>query len=399
MGRGDVQAAASLLERAVALLAAEDPARPSLLTELGSVQLRAGNFTGAEATLGRAAAAAERRGDRRAGLRAALELEFLASFTAPAEAREVAAAEHLMPELEAVGDHLGLAKAWWLRSEGDALACRWSARAVALEQALAHAQRAADAHDEVGTITALLAQALYYGPTPADEAITRCEELLRGAGGDRPLRAALTSTLAGLYAMRGDLELGRSSFADAVAVYDELGLRFRRAARAHIGAQIALLGDEPAEAERELRTALDTLAEIGARGVHTTLGAVLADILSELGRDDEAEELAREVAGAVAQDDLAPQVLWRVALARVHAHRGEVVEAETLAGEALDLTATVDFPDLRARALTAAAEVTGDSQLLDQACDVYEAKGNTAAAARVRTLRSDAGVVTQPPAE
>jgi ATP/maltotriose-dependent transcriptional regulator MalT len=381
------------------LLAPEDPVRPSLLTELGSVQIRAGKFAEAEATLDRAAAAAERRGDRRAGLRAALELQFLASFRAPAEARDVAAAERLMPELEAVGDNLGLAKAWWLRSEGDALACRWSARAVALEQALAHAQRATDLHDEVGTITALLAQALYYGPTPAAEAITRCEELLRDTGSDRPLRAALTSTLAGLYAMRGDLELGRSSYADAIAVYDELGLRFRRAARAHIGAQIALLEGEPAEAERELRTALDTLAEIGARGLHTTLGAVLADIWSELGRDDEAEELVHEVAGAVAEDDLAPQVLWRVALARVLARRGETAQAETLAGEALELTAAIDFPDLRARTLMAAAEVTGNAHLLDEARDVYEAKGNTAAAARVGTSRSGPGLLARPPAE
>lgn len=399
LGRGDVQAAASLLDRAVALLAADDPARPSLLTELGSVQIRAGKFADAEMTLGRAAAEAERQRDRRAGLRAALELQFLASFTAPAEARDVAAAERLMPELEAVGDHLGLAKAWWLRSEGDALACRWSARATALEQALTHAKRAADAHDEVGTITALLAQALYYGPTPADEAVARCEELLRDAGGDRPLRAALTSTLGGLYAMRGDLELGRSSYADAVAVYDELGLRFRRAARAHIGAQIALLGNDPAEAERELRAGLDTLAEIGARGVHTTLGAVLADIWSELGRDNEADELARKVAGAVAQDDLAPQVLWRVALARVLVHRGEAAHAEALIAEALDLTAAIDFPDLRARALMAAAEVTGDAQLLDEARGVYEAKGNTAAAAQVGIRQSGARLVARPPAE
>ena len=398
-GRSDVSAAVALFERARALLPSDDPAQPALLTELGSVQIRAGMFADAEATLGRAAAEAEHRGDRRAGLRAALELQFLASFTAPVEARDVAAAERLMPELEAVGDHLGLAKAWWLRSEGDALACRWSARAVSLEQALAHAQRAADAHDEVGTITALLAQALYYGPTPADQAVARCEELLREAGGDRPLRAALTSTLGGLYAMRGDLELGRSSYADAVAVYDELGLRFRRAARAHIGAQIALLRNDPAEAERELRAGLDTLAEIGARGVHTTLGAVLADIWSELGRDNEADELARKVAGAVAQDDLAPQVLWRVALARVLVHRGEAADAEALIAEALDLAAAIDFPDLRARALMAAAEVTGNAQLLDQARGVYEAKGNAAAAAQVGILQDGAGLVARPPAE
>ena len=399
LGRGDVQAAASLLERAVALLAAEDPARPSLLTELGSVQIRAGKFAGrrgdawargggggaprrpARRIAGRTRAAVpgvvhgtgggsrcRRRGTFDAGAR---------SGRRPPRAREgVVAAERG-----------GRARLPVERPRDGARAGTHPCQACG-----GRARRGRNDHGSACTSALLRPDACRRGDW-------RCEELLRGAGGDRPLRAALTSTLAGLYAMRGDLELGRSSFADAVAVYDELGLRFRRAARAHIGAQIALLADEPAEAERELRTALDTLAEIGARGVHTTLGAVLADIWSELGRDDEAEELAREVAGAVAQDDLAPQVLWRVALARVLAHRGEATDAEALIAEALDLTAAIDFPDLRARALMAAAEVTGDAQLLDQARDVYEAKGNTAAAARVGTLRSGAGLVARPPAE
>jgi ATP/maltotriose-dependent transcriptional regulator MalT len=253
-----------------------------------------------------------------------------------------------------------------------------------------HARRAPDVRDEAGTITALLAQALYFGPTPVPLAIARCNELLGEVGGDRPLRAALTSTLGGLLAMEGELARGRGLHDDAMAIYDELGLRFRRAARAHIGAQIALLGGDPEAAERELRDALETLAEIGAHGVHATLATVLADLLVDLGRDHDAEALAREVAGTVAPDDLAPQVLWRAALARVLAHRGRPEEAEELAREALRLTEAVDFPDLRARALLAAAEVTGDTGFLDEARRVYEAKGNLAAAGRWLASRASA---------
>ena len=81
-------------------------------------------------------------------------------------------------------------------------------------------------------------------------------------------------------------------------------------------------------------------------------------------------------------------------------HTGaEATDAEALIAEALDLTAAIDFPDLRARALMAAADVTGDAQLLDQARDVYEAKGNAAAAAQVGILQSGAGLVTRPPTE
>jgi len=346
-----------------------------LLTELGSVQIGAGRFADADTTLQRAVGIARALGDRRAELRASLEQQFLASFIAPIEALDVELAERLMPDLEAIGDDLGLAKAWWLRSEGDAIACRWDARADALERALVHARRAPDVRDEVGTITALLAQALYFGPTPVPEAVTRCEELLEEVGSDRALRAALTSTLGGLVAMQGELERGRGMYDDAMAIYDELGLRFRRAARAHIGAQIALLAGDAAGAERELRDALEALAEIGARGVHATLAAVLADVLAERARDEEAEALCDEVAAVVAPDDLAPQVLRRAALARVLVHRGELDEARVVAAEALRLTEDVGFPELRARALLAAAEVTGNADLLAEAHRVYGAKG------------------------
>jgi DNA-binding SARP family transcriptional activator/class 3 adenylate cyclase len=373
--RGDLPASAALLERAVAVLAPDDSQLPALLTELGSVQIGAGRFADSDATLQRAADVARALGDRRAELRAALEQQFLASFIAPTEALDVELAERLMPDLEAIGDDLGLAKAWWLRSEGDAIACRWDARAEALERALVHARRAPDVRDEASTITALLAQALYFGPTPVADAVARCEELLADAGGDRALRAALTSTLGGLVAMQGDLERGRGLYDDAMAIYDELGLRFRRAARAHIGSQIALLGGDAAGAEHALRDALQALGEMGAHGVHATLGAVLADILAEHGHDEEAEALCEEVADVVAPDDLAPQVLRRAALARVHAHRGETEAAEALAAESLRLTEHVGFPELRARALLAAAEVRGDGGLLAEARRVYEAKG------------------------
>jgi len=52
--RGDFPAAAALLERAVDLLAPDDAHVAPLLTELGSVQIVAGRFGEAEATLQRA---------------------------------------------------------------------------------------------------------------------------------------------------------------------------------------------------------------------------------------------------------------------------------------------------------------------------------------------------------
>ena len=93
------------------------------------------------------------------------------------------------------------------------------------------------------------------------------EELLLEAGSDPALRATVSASLAGLLAMQGEADRARSLYADAVAIYEELGLRLRRATRAHIGSRIALLAGDPVAAEDELRTANDVLVGFGAHGI------------------------------------------------------------------------------------------------------------------------------------
>ena len=99
-------------------------------------------------------------------------------------------AESAIPELEKLGDELGLAKAWWLLSEPHLVACRWGARAGALECALEHARRAGDAR-EVATLVGLLATAIQYGPTPvAARASAAAKASLRTRPGAAPRRPA-----------------------------------------------------------------------------------------------------------------------------------------------------------------------------------------------------------------
>jgi class 3 adenylate cyclase len=385
IGAGDVPGAAGLLTRAIALLPDDDPA---LLTELGAAQLKSGAFLEAEATLDRAVESAARRGDRPAELRARLEREFLYAFTRPARAPQ---AEALLPELERVGDELGIAKALWLASDAHVAACRWQRRAEALERALEHAARAPDARDEPTMLTALLAQALAYGPTPVPEVIARCEELLAGAGSNRPLRAALQSTLAGARAMAGDFELARGLYADAVSTYEELGLRLRRLSRAIVGAQVESLAGSFDAAERELRLAYDALQARGERGLFAAVAAFLADLVCVQGRDEEADALAAATEAEAAPQDVVPQVLWRTVRARVRARAGAHAEAEALAREAEALVEGTDFADLRAGVLLTRAEIADDpGPHLEAARTLYAAKGNVAAASAV-SLRLGGG--------
>jgi class 3 adenylate cyclase/tetratricopeptide (TPR) repeat protein len=384
--RGDTPAAASLLKRAAALLPPGEQ-RAEVLVDLGMTEMRRGEFgRPARDSLEEAVAS----GDERIRLRAGIELAFLQMLVDPKHAtrRMRQVAEESIPALEALGDDIGQARAWWLRSEVDVVACRWSDRATALERAIVHARRAGD-DGQQGILLRHLAQALVYGPAPADEAIERCEELLADAANDPVLRASLLGSLAALRAMRGDFEPARALYAEARVIYDELGLNSLRAMRSLVPAGIEMLAGDPIAAERELRWGYDMLTALGERGVRSTLAAFLAEALYAQGRLNEAEQLTSTSEESAAEDDLVTQVVWRTARAKVLAQRHELDAAEQLAEAARELAADTDFPDLQATAALALAEVllasgnrTDAEPLLEEAKDLYGRKGNIVAAER-----------------
>jgi hypothetical protein len=352
--------------------------------------MKAGRFDSAAAVLDDAIEQARAEGDRRTELRATIERQFQRSFTAPdgaaAENRRVA--EAAIPELERLDAPRTLGRAWWLLSESHVIGSRWAERAQALEQAIAHASRTPEARADVSAYGALLAQALYYGPTPVPKAIARCLELKQAAYGPG-IEAALGTTLAALEAMEGRIEEARTLYAESIDVYDRLGLDFSRAARSHLGAQIELLAGAPGNAARELRQANATLEAMGERGVRSTLAGFLADVLVGLGDDEEAETFAAVAEEAAGSADVVPQVLWRRVRARLRARRGEHESAAVLAREAVERAAQTDYLDFRADTLLAQVEVLGaagrpeDMRLaLQEATSLYELKGNRVAASR-----------------
>jgi len=393
--RGDMSAAVNLISRATSLLPTEHPLRRELLPELGSALIVTGDFTRAEDVLTEAMQAAATGGDRRLELRTLIDREFLRAFTAPQGAipEILAVTDEIIPLLEELGDELGLAKAWWLKSEVHMNAARWGARAEALERALSHARRAGDRREEA-TLVGNLALSLLYGPTPVPEAIARCEQLLVEAKGYRSQEAGIASALAALLAMQGDFGRARELWARSEVIYEELALRFRRALRSLIPGAIELLAGDPESAVETLRWGYDALEKMGAKGARSTLAAYLADALCFQGRYDEAEHFTHLSEEIGAAEDVVTQIVWRSARARVLAHRGDAAEAETLGKRALELALGTDFLDLQGSTLVALAEVLsvadpdGDdaSLLLTRAREIYERKGNIVAAANVARL-------------
>ncbi len=182
MRRGDLPAATALLTRAAALLPDSHTERREVLPILATALMRTGDFMRAEQLLDQALDSARASGDRRLELRTVIDREFVRTFTHPGEPLEgmVAVADASIPLLEELGDDLGLARAWWLKSEAHINACRWGARAADVERALEHAKRANDIGEEAA-LSAVLAQALHYGPTPVPEAHRALREDARRA--------------------------------------------------------------------------------------------------------------------------------------------------------------------------------------------------------------------------
>jgi class 3 adenylate cyclase/predicted ATPase len=398
--RSDAAATISLLERALALIGRDDPARTASLMDLGRAQVAAGETARALVVLDEAAETARRLGDRAGELHAVIYRQFARSLSGIGPPEEsVRLALEVIPELERLGDDLVLARAWWLKSDGDHVACRWRACEEALEQALVYMRRA-KAADAEGRLLGSLAVTLSSGPTAVPDAIARTEDLLTAAGPDRAIRGAILESRSGLFAMRGAFEDARRLSAEAAETWETLGLLRYRADHSYLAGQIEVLAGDLEAAERELRAGYEALRAIGVRSHVAEMAAKLADVLCTLGRLDEAEALAREAADSATADHLETQVAWRRALGRVLAGQGELEDAHQLVREALELTEAVEYPDLRADALTAVAEVElarGQSveaqRLLEEARQVMQAKGNVVRLRSIEAALAELGAV------
>jgi class 3 adenylate cyclase/tetratricopeptide (TPR) repeat protein len=391
--RADVSAAAALLSRAAALIPADYADRPSLLAELASALMMRGDFERADDVLAEALESALAAGDTRVEARVLIDREFHKIYAGSEEASltipDVLA--RAIPALDNAGDHLGLARAWRLRGEVAVLGGHWGERTEALERALEHARLAGDEWEQV-TVVGGLVMALYFGPTPVEDAIVRCRAFLAEVSGEGAIEAAIWSGLAGLLAMRGDFEEAQELWASAGARFDELGLGYRRAVRCTIGADIETLAGDPDGAEQELRRGYETLERMGEKGARAVVAAYLADTLCRAGRDDEAAEYADIVAELAAGDDVVPQALSRCVRARLFARHGEAGRAEELAREATAMVEQMDFPDLQALTLLCLAEVLAaagkeakSAESVARAQALYEKKGNVAAGRRIVT--------------
>jgi hypothetical protein len=329
--------------------------------------------------------------DPRLQARAQVEREFvrLETDTSTGTERSRRVADLVLPVFQHDADEHGESRVWSLHAYVAWVAGEVGSADAAWCNAADSARRAGDER-ELFDVIGWRAMAAVAGPTPVDEAIDRCEgfrDLVSGS----PVAVAWTfHALAVLHAMRGEFELAAKLVASANDTLYELGSL--TSSVAHQEAMVRLLAGQPELAEQPLRAGVKRLASMGDGGLLATTNAMLAQAVYAQGRLQEAAQLCAAASGAT--DDIVTQVIWRGVQAKILARDGHCEEAMALAREAVTLVEPTDLLSHHGDAMLDLAEVLrtcrcGGDECLGAAktgLALYESKGNTAAAARARSL-------------
>ena len=394
LDRGDMPAAANLLQRAAALLGDGDPARALLLLDAGEAAVDIGEFERAESVLTEAADRAHSAGEvgiARAAALARLQLRYMTDAHA-VQGSVVELVEREIPELEVMGDDRALVRAFRLLAQVHGTGLRFADTAAATERTIRHATAAGDEVTARRFLGSLAISALY-GPMPVPEAIATCQEVLARTKDDRKAKALTELAIGHLEAMRGDFERARLLYRRSRASLEELGWLLFAALTSLDSSAIEVLAGDLAAAESELRTDYRCLEEMGERNYISTTAGLLADVLSGQGRYEESAEFAGVCEHLASPDDVASQFLWRCVRGKLRARQGAIDEAESLLSAATALIGTSDQLDWQGSGLLDFAEVRelagapeDAAVLAERAASLFERKGNVVSALRARQL-------------
>ena len=402
--RDDLRAAVSLYERARALSRPDDPAVVAELPLLGIGRAAIGDMEGAVAIHRDAQALGRTIGDRSAELRGRiLEVDVLRQTTSlgHAEARSVMAS--IIPEAIAIGDHFAAARALSATADMDIddglMASALDASIRGLEQARAAGHRRETARQIHGIIIALVA-----GPTPIDEALVRCNALVRDAALDPIFEALVRCAQAEALARSGDALGARGLIAAAQAAVEQFGFAIPIGIVAYELVVVAHVLGDPLMAERAARSNLDAMDRAEADHEIGLGLALLAEALWAQGRQAEARSLADQASESGCQLGAMGRAAFHRSLARIVAADGEAEGAESHLAEAEALLAPSDALGEKGELAFAGAQVaavTGRIELAREraaeAETLFERKGDVSSGRRVGAFRAQHAIPAAAP--
>jgi class 3 adenylate cyclase/tetratricopeptide (TPR) repeat protein len=386
--RGDMHAAASLLQRAVGLLEPGQQDRPRLLLAAGEALGDQGELAAAEATLEKARQAAALIGNElieRGAELAQLHLRYVTN-AAGGQGGVVERAQELIPLLEAASDNHGLARAWRLMTYVHWTASQSGKAAQAAERAIRYARQAGE-EIMARQFSGALVISLLDGPTPVDEAAAMCEAMLPAMAEDRRALAVTEQKLAHLEAMRSNFDVARIRYRRSRELLKDFGYRFFAALTSLVSGPVEMLAGDLDAAERELRGDYETLDRMGERNYISSTAGMLAEVLYRQGRYQESAEFVSACKTIASEEDVPSQFLWRCVQAKLLARAAQQKRADELMAEATELIGGTDWLVWQGQGFVDLAEVrrlegrTGEAlDALEQALSYFTSKGNIAAA-------------------
>ena len=198
------------------------------------------------------------------------------------------------------------------------------------------------------------------------------------------IRGVLRSYLGEFDEARADLRAGR-------ALLRDLGDTIWWAGTCTLESELELAAGNPQAAYDVLAEGRETLAAYAETGYLATAVGMLSQAALELGREDEALELADEAVRLAQKDDFEPHARSRLVRARILARRGDIERAEELLGEAAELIDATDYAFLYIEVGDAASEVhrlagnaDAERAALEKALGAAQQKEHRVAEKRIR---------------
>ena len=394
--RGDVGAATSLLGRAAELGDPDHPDRVHLLMRLAIVAEVAGQTDLARKVWREIDTRASATSDD--PLRAAVIVQRLNSLMEEADldwpATALAETDVAIPILERAGDEHGLAAAFFVRGNADWITYRISSAVAAWELAAAQARRAGDVSLEAEALS-WIGVAWTFGATPVDDAVSQLRALSVRVAGMAVAAGIVDVSLALSLAIRGD-DLEAKAAADrAKELWREHGLHFYLAHYASQGdAWVARCrGDSGAES-LAWQGGLEASQSIDQE--NEFLAVNLAKQKAAKGDASGATQLMDSVAHKAASANRHVSDLWVETSAIVAARHGNAAEARRACVEIVENVQNNEFVVLAADGWMTIAlvdrllgDMTGCDAAIDNALDLYGAKGATALIAQAGRWRNE----------